>query len=145
MPNLKEHISRTRKRYGVDGKDIHEWIDEPKIIINSIKHRKYRHNIDMQIPKFILDKYGEELARNIIIDHILYDTITPTTNLRKYKSCNGIPFKEKVCHAIYMRIRRSLNPYQLAYELGILDTKKIERHLNILEEKIIEVEGILYA
>ena len=71
MPNNDEHSSHTLHRYGVSGSDIHAWMDAPSQIYGS-SHRWTRHNAKM-IPKKFIEKYGEEQARAIIIDHIILD------------------------------------------------------------------------
>lgn len=71
MPLNAEHALHTLKRYGVTGEDIHKWMDEPSRVIGN--HRKFRHDPEQQIPKIFLKKYGDELARNIILDHIFLD------------------------------------------------------------------------
>lgn len=76
MPNNDEHSKHTYDIYGVRGEEIHKWMDEPSRLYGA-SHRKTRHDPDQSIPKIFVEKYGEELARNIIIDHILLDTKTP--------------------------------------------------------------------
>ena len=49
-------------------------MDEP-VKLYGWGHRKYRHNPKMKIPVFIIQQYGEELARNIITDHLLADKL----------------------------------------------------------------------
>ena len=55
----------------MEGSDIHTWMDEPVKVYGSA-HRVFRH-ISEWIPKVFFDKYGEDLARNIMLDHIIYD------------------------------------------------------------------------
>lgn len=74
MPNLREHCKHSESLYGVDGRDLHQWIDAP-VLIEGPKHRKYRHAPDIEIPKKFIDEYGSEMARNILIDHIILDKI----------------------------------------------------------------------
>ena len=45
MPNLEEHSKHTFERYGVEGKEIHKWMDEPSRIY-STSHRQFRHDDD---------------------------------------------------------------------------------------------------
>jgi len=59
-------------RYGVTGDIIHTWMDEP-VKIYGWSHRKYRHDCKMKIPMFLVRQYGEDLARNVVIDHLLAD------------------------------------------------------------------------
>ncbi|MHA1973246.1 MAG: hypothetical protein ACTSW1_09645 [Candidatus Hodarchaeales archaeon] len=71
MPNNDEHSAHTLRRYGVSGSDIHAWMDEPSQLYGS-SHRWTRHNAKF-IPKQFIEKYGEEQARAIMIDHIMLD------------------------------------------------------------------------
>jgi len=71
MPDHSEHCKRTRELYGVDGAEIHRWMDEPSQLYGS-SHRWTRHDLSL-IPKKFIDKYGEELAKQIMLDHILLD------------------------------------------------------------------------
>lgn len=52
--------------------DIHSWMDEP-CLLYGVSHRKVRHDFNQKIPQIFIDKYGEELARNIMTDHIILD------------------------------------------------------------------------
>lgn len=72
MPSREEHCQHTVERYGVTGEDIHEWMDEPSLILGP-QHRNERHDPKQEIPPIFITKYGEELARNIILDHIFLD------------------------------------------------------------------------
>lgn len=72
MSSNRKHSDRSRRRYGYGGEDVHRWMDEPFRLYGS-SHRKVRHEPDQEIPKVFLEKYGEELARNLMLDHILYD------------------------------------------------------------------------
>lgn len=72
MPSREEHCQHTLERYGVMGEDIHEWMDEPSLILGP-EHRNERHDPKQEIPPIFITKYGEELARNIILDHIFLD------------------------------------------------------------------------
>lgn len=75
MPNLNEHCAQSLQRYRVDGKSLHTWIDEP-VKVAGPNHRKFRHSNNQEVPSFAIEEYGEELARNIIIDHISLDRNT---------------------------------------------------------------------
>lgn len=72
MPGREEHCQHTLERYGVRGEDIHGWMDEPSLILGS-EHRKERHDPTQETPQIFITKYGRELARNIILDHIFLD------------------------------------------------------------------------
>lgn len=76
LPDLKEHIEHTMIRYDVSGESIHKWMDEPAKLMGSA-HRLVRHNTRQILPKYLIDEYGEDLAYNIMLDHILEDTKTP--------------------------------------------------------------------
>ena len=77
MPQFREHCEYTLNRYGVDGASIHKWMDEPAKI-QGPSHRKFRHISDQKIPQFLIEEYGHNLARNIMIDHIMLDSETKT-------------------------------------------------------------------
>lgn len=74
MPNIDEHCKRTLKKYGVEGRDIHKWLDEPSRKYTS-GHREFRH--DTETIRFAGEifgsKYGKALAENIALDHIMAD------------------------------------------------------------------------
>ena len=69
MPRRSEHTEHTMSKYGVTGEDIHIWMDEPGMIYGS-SHTNERHDPDQIIPYEFVMKYGEELARDIIHDHL---------------------------------------------------------------------------
>jgi len=68
----EEHCLRTYERYGIRGDEIHSWMDEPSSI-SGAGHRIYRHRLNQVIPKFLIVKYGRELCRYIMVDHIIAD------------------------------------------------------------------------
>jgi len=82
MPNCAEHTIHCWNLYGVGGADIHQWMDEPSSLLGS-HHRKHRHDPQMKIPQKFINKYGEELARNIVLDHLYLDYELKDTKLRK--------------------------------------------------------------
>jgi len=69
MPRRSEHTEHTMSKYGVTGDDIHVWMDEPGMIFGP-SHAAERHDPDQIIPNVFVMKYGEELARDIIHDHL---------------------------------------------------------------------------
>jgi len=71
MPSNEEHQEHTFQRYGIRAEDIHRWMDEPWVLYGQ-QHRWTRHDLKI-IPKVFIDKYGEELTKQIMIDHILLD------------------------------------------------------------------------
>jgi len=77
MPNCEEHCEHTLKRYGVEGRDIHTWIDEPSKLYGA-SHREVRHDTEARemVKKIFGEKYGENLAENIFLDHMLLDLET---------------------------------------------------------------------
>ena len=77
MPSHDEHCQYTFERYGVTGEEIHEWMDEPAKLLGST-HRKARHDPRQNLPKYLIQMYGESLAKNIMIDHLLLDSETKT-------------------------------------------------------------------
>jgi len=74
MPNLEEHCKRTQKRYGVEGRDIHEWLDTPSRKYGGA-HRQFRHDTETirLVGEIFGKKYGKSLAENIALDHIMLD------------------------------------------------------------------------
>lgn len=73
MPNVEEHCKSTLKRYGVEGRDIHQWLDEPSRKYAG-GHREFRHDTETirLVGKIFGKKYGS-LAENIALDHIMLD------------------------------------------------------------------------
>jgi len=43
LPNKEEHCKHTLSRYDVTGEDIHEWMDEPSLLLGP-DHRDERHD-----------------------------------------------------------------------------------------------------
>jgi len=74
MPNLEEHCKRTQKRYGVEGRDIHEWLDTPSRKYGGA-HRQFRHDTETirLVGEIFGKKYGKSLSENIALDHIMSD------------------------------------------------------------------------
>ena len=74
MPSLEEHCGHTLKRYGIEGREIHQWLDEPSRKHTS-GHRQFRHDTETikLVGKIFGEKYGREMAENIALDHIMLD------------------------------------------------------------------------
>jgi len=89
MPSYDEHCKQSFERYGITGEEIHEWMDEPCKIYGSA-HRKVRHDPNQQLPAFLIHRYGADLARNIMIDHVLLDTSTKTGDSLLFKESESI-------------------------------------------------------
>lgn len=114
MPLNDEHVQHTLKKYDVMGDDIHKWMDEPSRIAGN-DHRRFRHDPDQEIPSCFIEKYGEDLARNILLDHIYLDTlnkseISPITK-NKQPSCEKPPeygtneyWEQKIVERFYMKV-----------------------------------------
>lgn len=82
MPNLEEHCKHSGKRYGVEGRDIHSWMDEPSQVAGG-SHREFRHDLE-SLPialRIFESKYGAEMVENIFLDHLRADS----KELRKRK------------------------------------------------------------
>jgi len=92
MPSHDEHCRYTFERYGVTGEEIHEWMDEP-VKLYGPTHRKARHDPNQKLPQYLIQIYGESLAKNIMIDHILQDAETKTGEKLLYENTHP---KEKV-------------------------------------------------
>ena len=100
MPNFEEHCQRTLKRYGVEGRDIHSWLDEPsKEYAGS--HRQFRHDTETVrlVGELFGKAYGKSVAENIALDHIMADheeeikkrDATIIVNLPSQKEIPSIP------------------------------------------------------
>ena len=74
MPNLKEHCKHCLERYGIEGIDIHKWLDEPSKKF-TIGHREFRHDTETikLVGKIFRKKYGRKISENIALDHIMLD------------------------------------------------------------------------
>ena len=57
---------------GVDGGDIHTWIDAPWRDLE-VLHRRLRHDYDDWIPQRFVVRYGLHLAKAIMRSHIWLD------------------------------------------------------------------------
>lgn len=80
MPNNWVHCKDSKKKYGYDFKEIHEWMDEPSAIADK-EHRYFRHN-KYKTPKkaeqLFRDRVPEEYRmyiRNAVLDHIKLDNV----------------------------------------------------------------------
>jgi len=89
MPSLKEHSEHSFEIYGEEAIDIHTWMDSPSVLYGGA-HRLFRHDKKIDIPKIFKEKYGERLARDILIDHLTLDKIESkyreTIKRKKYSS-----------------------------------------------------------
>jgi len=75
MPSLEEHCKHTGKRYGVEGRDINSWMDEPSQVAGGA-HREFRHDLE-SLPiaiRIFESKYGAEMVENIFLDHLRADS-----------------------------------------------------------------------
>ena len=74
MPNLDEHCRNTLKRYNIEGRDIHSWIDDPCKKYSG-SHRQFRHDTEtVKLVGNLFGKtYGITLAENVALDHIMLD------------------------------------------------------------------------
>jgi len=74
LPNIDEHCRRTLKKYGVEGRDIHKWLDEPSRKYAG-RHREFRHDTEtIRLAGEVFgSKYDKTLAENIALDHIMAD------------------------------------------------------------------------
>ena len=75
MPSVDRHCKSTELRYGVEARDFHRWIDEPRKVYFG-GHRRFRHNPNIAIPQEFILKYGEKLCKEILMDHIILDSVT---------------------------------------------------------------------
>ena len=82
MPDHEEHCRHSEQRYGVRGDDIHWWIDELSGPLGS-SHREFRHNAYRDLPmvyRIFGQKYGNDIAREIFLDHITLDVKERASN-----------------------------------------------------------------
>ena len=79
MPNLEEHCRHCLERFGVEGREIHKWIDEPSRYYGRA-HREIRH--DLETADYIAEKFGvycgegakgQYLAKLCYFDHVFLD------------------------------------------------------------------------
>jgi len=75
MPDHETHCLHSLKRYGVRGDEIHTWIDEPSQFFAG-SHRQFRHDFETinEAVKVFGIKYGDEMVRNIVLDHWKLDS-----------------------------------------------------------------------
>ncbi len=92
MPNVEEHCRSTLKRYGMEGRDIHQWLDEPSRKFAG-GHREFRHDTETirLVGKIFGQQYGS-LAENIALDHIMLDHEEEIENRR---TITGEPSRER--------------------------------------------------
>lgn len=86
MPLHEEHCRHSEQRYGVRGDDIHTWMDEPSLIMG-YSHREERHNPVRDAPMIIRifgAEYGDDLAKQIFLDHIYLDTKERANRIQDY-------------------------------------------------------------
>ena len=134
MPNLRVHCLLTEQRYGVTGRDIHKWMDEP-VKLYGPTHRIVRHNKYQELPQQFIEQYGAELAYNIMLDHLLADEKTPdglpTDTPRRIKPRNMI---QKEINVIKFENQTDLTPEELTGRPDYKSLPKRERLLAILAE-----------
>jgi hypothetical protein len=79
MPNLEEHCRHCLERFGVEGREIHKWIDEPSRYYGRA-HREIRH--DLETADYVAEEFGascgegakgQYLAKLCYFDHIFLD------------------------------------------------------------------------
>jgi hypothetical protein len=130
MPNLEEHCRRTMKSYGVEGRDIYSWLDEPSREYAS-SHREFRHDSDTVrlVGELFGKTYGNSLAENIALDHIMVDH-EEEIRKRKPESTNVTNNNEISC--IYCEA--SLKPSdQICPKCGASRTSTIEQNIRANE------------
>jgi hypothetical protein len=94
MPSGGEHIAYCQDKLGISGIDIHEWMDEPSQQHHKGRHRILRHTPDTEVPERFIKKYGEELTKKIILNHIKLDNMTPK-ELSKYYEKRAIKTRKE--------------------------------------------------
>lgn len=132
MPNHSTHVQHTLETYGVCAEDLHEWIDFPVTLFGP-GHRDIRHNLKF-IPQGFIDKYGKEMCKNIILDHLVLDKKKDQNT--KYKRSSGytivavdkgtahIPdilfYNLEIEHPKYTESRRAEIPYLICPDIVLL-------------------------
>jgi len=78
MPNLEKHCKESKKRYGYDFKEIHEWMDAPAALVGGM-HRKLRHNL-FETPQLAKQLFNDKIPKkyrmfieDAVVNHILLD------------------------------------------------------------------------
>lgn len=71
MPSNEEHSRKTLEKLGVNASDLHTWMDEP-VKWAGYLHRFYRHDPNKP-PKWAIEKYGSQLTKQIMQDHVSLD------------------------------------------------------------------------
>jgi len=66
---LDRHMLRAKTLFGIDGKEVHEWLDEFALLYGA-NHRVYRHN--WRGVQHVQKCWGD-IAAKIAIQHILDD------------------------------------------------------------------------
>ena len=74
MPSLEEHCKHTLRRYGVEGREIHQWLDAPSRKYTG-SHRQFRHDTETikLAGRIFRENFGQQMAENIALDHIMLD------------------------------------------------------------------------
>ena len=156
MPNLEEHCRRTLKRYGLEGRDVHAWLDEPSREY-ATAHRQFRHDTEtIRLAGEIFGKvYGKSLAENIALDHIMVDheeeikrrNTTIAVSLPEKKEIPAIPCSycntllkpsDQLCPKCGASRTKIIEQFDRAYELEKLKLQKKKKELK--EELEIELE-----
>jgi hypothetical protein len=101
MPNLEEHCKHSKERYGFDGREIHQWLDEPSQLYCG-SHRGFRHDEETIVlaGNRFGKNYGEgligrKIAEEIALDHFILDH---QESLNKHSEKNEIPPAELVTY-----------------------------------------------
>jgi len=87
MPELRLHSFYSYLKLGISARDVHKWIDESWHTYPSLEHREYRHNIDSALKEIekdrhdLIEKYGIDLIKEIILNHIKLDNETTEQRL----------------------------------------------------------------
>jgi predicted RNA-binding Zn-ribbon protein involved in translation (DUF1610 family) len=140
MKTCEEHCLHTLKRYGLAGKDIHEWMDAP-VQVAGPNHRRFRHNTtrDLETAHLVFDKkYGARLVENIFLDHIIADS---PKKRQKGKQADEDELIKTLPGKKYVKFRRGwvredfLTIGKLPIENELIETKlKLEETIKSLKE-----------
>jgi hypothetical protein len=97
MPNLDEHSKHTKDRYGIEGRDIHSWMDEPCKIFGA-SHRKVRHDVAgiKDGLRLFSSKYSFEDIERVMVDHILLDVEDSSEVVAAQTTLTDVDYEIKV-------------------------------------------------
>lgn len=128
MPNLEEHCKHSLKRYDIEGRDIHIWLDEPSQHYAGL-HREFRHDEKAMIlvGKTFGKMYGEEKAQAIALDHIMADH---EESIKKRSEKNGVALSEtKTYYEEKPKYEKKKEELRRELRLSEIKTRRIRNYI----------------